>query len=69
MTSMLQYIMRTMLFTVIWFVQMIKDYLLLSTHTFIYTIFLVLFYRKLVLIAEINIKVYFKFVRIVIMLL
>jgi len=69
MTSMLQYIMRTMLFTVIWFVQMNKDYLLLSTHTFIYTIFLVLFYRKLVLIAEINIKVYFKFVRIVIMLL
>lgn len=68
---MLQYIMRTMLFTVIWFVQKIKDYLLLSTHTFIHTISHVLFYRKLVLIAEINIKEYFKFVQIrnVIMLL
>jgi len=58
MTSMLQYIMRTMLFTVIWFVQMIKDYLLLSTYTFIHTISHVSFYRKLVL-NEINIKVYF----------
>jgi len=37
----------------------IKDYFLLSTHTFIHTISNVSFYRKIVLIVVINIKVYF----------